>query len=341
MTSSVKKKFIDLVESMLNALIIEDDPSTEAMLKPLRSYIHDIEQFNTHKVVDSRFRAFVKTRDDQALEAAMEGGDLPPSPELEKSQQAINQTLDQVLQLLEQGLTTSENWSLDLKEVMQKVYEAKTINNIRALSESFVSIGQKMLNKGEAFHSGLSDLAVELSFCKNQIQDLEGKLQDNQKEHDQLTGLRNKDLFDDDLTVAVERANRFRGHLCLLLVDIDNFSEINQWGHQVGDDVLINFGRLITRSLRDFDLTYRLGGDEFGIIFSNCSLEKAYKVANRVREYVASHVYQAQGAEFTMTLSGGVAELQAGEASKDFFERSRALMEKARGDGGNRICFQT
>ena len=342
MTSSIKKKFIDLVESMLDALIVEDDPSTEAMLKPLRSYIHDIEQFTTHKVVDSRFRAFVKTRDEQALEAAVTVGNAPPGPDLEKSQQAINHTLDQVLQLLEQGLTTSENWSLDLKEVMQKVYEAKTINNIRALSESFVTIGQKMMNKGEAFHSGLSDLAVELSFCKNQIQDLEGQLVENlrSQDHDQLTGLRSECLFLDDLAVAAERASRFHGSLCLLLMDIDRFREINRWGHQVGDDVLVNFGRLLNRSLRDFDLTYRLGGDKFGVIFSNCSLEKAYKVANRVREYISSHVYQAQDVEFTMTLSGGVTMLRANETPQMLFTRTQTILQKARESGGNRVSYE-
>ncbi len=341
MTTSVKKKFIGLVESMLEALIVEDDHSTEAMLKPLRSYIHDIEQFNTHKVVDSRFRAFVKTRDQQAMEAATAGGDLPPTPDLEKSQRAINHTLDEILQLLEQGLISSDTWSVDLKQVMQKVYEAKTINNIRALSESFVSIGQRMLNKGAEFQSGLSNLAVELSFCKNQIQNLEGRLEETQRDadRDHLTGLRNKRLFDDDLAVAVERANRFRGKLCLLLLDIDRFRDINTPGHKVGDDVLLNFGALLTRSLRDFDLTYRLGGDEFGVIFSNCSEEKAYKVANRVREYISSHVYQAHGEEFTMTLSGGVAMLQPGEDARAFFNRADKLLLKAREDG-NRICYE-
>ena len=339
MTSSVKKKFIDLVESMLEALTPEDEPELENLLKPLRVYIHDVERFATAKIIDAKFRAFIKTRDERLLDIG--GQDDGVSSELERTQKAINLILDQVLRLLENGLATSEDLSVDLKEVMQKVYEAKTINNVRALSQSFIDLGEKMISRTENFQTGLSSLAVELSFCKNQIQDLENQLEASrlEAERDHLTGVRNRRVFEDDLAVTVDRAKRFRGELCLLILDIDHFREINdQWGSKVGDDVLINFGKLLGRSLREFDLTYRLGGDEFAVLFSGCPVDKAYMVATRVCEYVSSHDYHMGKADFKMTMSGGVASLHKDEDEQSFFERANQQLKRAKQFGGNRVC---
>ena len=341
MSSSVKKKFIDLIETMLTAMHLEEGALDEDLLEPLRAYIHDIERFSTHKVIDSKFRAFVKTRDEQML--AMAGKPLPATNEdLERGRKAINLILDQVLNLLENGIHTSEELAVDLKEVMEKVYEAKTINNVRALSQSFVDLGGQMLAHHQTFQSGLSNLAVELSYCKHQIRDLEGQLAASrwEAERDHLTGLRNRRIFDEDLHVAVERGHRFKGELCLLLLDLDQFRDINEkWGHQAGDDVLVNFAKLLERSLREFDLTYRLGGDDFAVLFTGCPSEKAYAVAERVRAYVSGHVYQVADAQFSTTVSGGVSVLQRLEDSNSFFDRADHQLRRAKQAGGNRIIL--
>lgn len=336
-----QKKFIDLIESMLDALMQNTDPEMEQLLKPLRAYMMNIEDFQSQKVVEARFRAFIKTRDEYLVSKENDPGYQPDNYEIEKSQKAINKILDQVLDLLERGLHASDNISVDVREVMQKVYEAKTINNIRALSEAFLDLGEQMMSKNRDFHSGISNLAVELSFCRNQIRDLEDQLVASKKDsdYDPLTGLRNRRVFEQDLQAGIMRARRFKNDLCLLVVDIDHFRKINEaWGNNVGDDVLLNFGKLLQRSLREFDLTYRLGGDEFAVIFNSCSLEVANKVANRVKDFIASHVYHCQNADFSMTISAGLAVLiDDDKDAQSYFERVDSLMLQARNQGGNRV----
>ena len=341
MNLSMRKKFIDLIESILSALMQDANPEMDALLKPLRTYMMNIEDFNSQKVVEARFKAFLKTRDEYLMIHSAGSGYQPDQSEIEKSQKAINKILDQVLGVLERGLHSTESITVDVREIMQKVYEAKTINSVRALSEAVLDLGEMMVSRNQDFRAGMSDLAVELSFCRNQIKDLEHQMtsSDKDQDHDRLTGLRNNVLFARDLEAAVDRARRFKNQLCLLEVNIDGFSRINdQWGSDVGDDVLLNFGKLLQRSLREFDLTFRLGSDAFAVIFSGCNMDVASKVAERVRTFISNHVYHTHGVDFSMTISGGLAELcEADATADDYFRRVEALLAKAKENGGNRI----
>ena len=112
----------------------------------------------------------------------------------------------------------------------------------------------------------------------------------------------------------------------------------DKWGRQVGDDVLVNFGKLLSRSLREFDLTYRLGGDELAILFNGCPPEKALRVAERVRTFIATHVYHVGDVDFTLTLSGGLVALKDREDEKTLLKRADQLLLAAKNKGGNQIC---
>jgi len=86
-------------------------------------------------------------------------------------------------------------------------------------------------------------------------------------DHDHLTGLRNRRLFDHDLKLQVARSQRYGEMAGLVIIDLDNFKAINDsHGHAAGDDVLRAVARALTRRLRESDLVARLGGDEFAVL---------------------------------------------------------------------------
>jgi diguanylate cyclase (GGDEF)-like protein len=88
--------------------------------------------------------------------------------------------------------------------------------------------------------------------------------------HDQLTGLPNRRLLADRLKQEISRAGRLSQKLGLLVIDIDNFKQINDgYGHKVGDQVIVSIGRHLKDSLRDSDTVCRWGGDELVILLSN------------------------------------------------------------------------
>ena len=106
--------------------------------------------------------------------------------------------------------------------------------------------------------------------------------------HDPLTELPNRRVVEEDLVRLIARAER-RLPAALLLVDLDNFKEVNdRSGHAAGDDVLRAVARLFLEAVRPGDLVGRLGGDEFVVLLDGAGTEEARAVAERVRERVAA-----------------------------------------------------
>jgi diguanylate cyclase (GGDEF)-like protein/PAS domain S-box-containing protein len=99
-------------------------------------------------------------------------------------------------------------------------------------------------------------------------------------DHDPLTGLRNRRLFEHDLKLQVARSQRYGEVAGLMVVDLDEFKAINdQHGHKAGDDTLKAVARALTRRLRETDLVARLGGDEFAVLLPHIDAEGVAVVA--------------------------------------------------------------
>ncbi|HLL92867.1 MAG TPA: diguanylate cyclase, partial [Solirubrobacteraceae bacterium] len=94
-------------------------------------------------------------------------------------------------------------------------------------------------------------------------------------DHDPLTGLRNRRLFEHDLRLQVARSRRYGEVAGLLVIDLDAFKQVNdRHGHKAGDDVLRAVARALTRRLRESDLVARLGGDEFAVLLPHVDPEQ-------------------------------------------------------------------
>jgi diguanylate cyclase (GGDEF)-like protein/PAS domain S-box-containing protein len=95
-------------------------------------------------------------------------------------------------------------------------------------------------------------------------------------DHDPLTGLRNRRLFEHDLKLQLGRCQRYAEQAALLVIDLDGFKLVNdRHGHKVGDDALKAVARTLTRRLRATDLVARLGGDEFAVLLPHMDLQGA------------------------------------------------------------------
>ena len=156
---------------------------------------------------------------------------------------------------------------------------------------------------------------------------------------DSLTGLLNRPFFDNRLHQEVERTKREGTQLAVLMADIDDFKRINDTlGHQTGDVVLRVAGNAIRSSVRVFDVCARYGGDEFAIVMPNCDQKSALACAERIRSRIADFRGEYGGVALPpMTMSIGVAVMEADEDASDLILRADRCLYQAKADGKNAV----
>lgn len=131
---------------------------------------------------------------------------------------------------------------------------------------------------------------------------------------DPLTGLANRRHFEEVLQCFYHQARRYNRPLSVIEMDIDFFKVINDaGGHQTGDEVLRKVSAAVESACRKADLPARYGGDEFAILLPETAADQAEAVAERISAAVAAQSVQIKNAQFSITVSMGVADLNAGE----------------------------
>lgn len=124
---------------------------------------------------------------------------------------------------------------------------------------------------------------------------------------DTLTQVLNRRAFMSQLTIEMERVERYNRILSLLMIDIDNFKRINdKYGHPVGDAVLKSIGIALQSNFRDIDFIGRYGGEEFLICMPEANKEKCLLASNRLRTKIEDNSTIEPSISFT--ISGGIAE---------------------------------
>jgi diguanylate cyclase (GGDEF)-like protein len=132
---------------------------------------------------------------------------------------------------------------------------------------------------------------------------------------DDLTGLANHRRFQEALASELERSKRFGHSVSLLMLDIDDFKEVNDsYGHQQGDLVLREVARILRESSREIDEPARYGGEELAVVLPETSLEGAYNLAERVRARIEALEFDTpEGSDsLSVTASLGVAAIEPG-----------------------------
>jgi len=153
---------------------------------------------------------------------------------------------------------------------------------------------------------------------------------------DALTGLNNRGAFDASLKREIDLANRQHTPLSLIVLDIDHFKAVNDtYGHSSGDLALQSLANVITNTMRNSDIAFRYGGEEFTLILSNTDSKSALLVAERLRLAVAKISCNDGQKTFGFTISAGVAQLSRGENGTALFDRADHVLYQAKKSGRN------
>jgi diguanylate cyclase (GGDEF)-like protein len=142
------------------------------------------------------------------------------------------------------------------------------------------------------------------------------------------------------MTKEVLRAKRYGTALSLLLIDIDDFKRLNDtYGHQAGDQVLLDLCDRIKERLRFTDILARYGGEEFAVLLTQIPLPNAEKAAEKLRERVAARPFRIDDKEVPVTVSCGVSSYTPGvcdTVDTIIMEADKSLYQ-AKKQGKNRV----
>jgi diguanylate cyclase (GGDEF)-like protein/PAS domain S-box-containing protein len=157
--------------------------------------------------------------------------------------------------------------------------------------------------------------------------------------HDPLTGLQNRRAFFELLEEAVRGARERGEQHAVAFLDLDRFKVVNdQFGHAAGDRLLREVGPVMGRVVRGCDVLARIGGDEFGLLLSNCAIDDARNVADKVRAAVEDYRIEHAGASLGIGVCIGLAPINARTVSAAaVIAAADAACYKAKAAGRNAI----
>ncbi|KJU81651.1 response regulator receiver modulated metal dependent phosphohydrolase [Candidatus Magnetobacterium bavaricum] len=154
---------------------------------------------------------------------------------------------------------------------------------------------------------------------------------------DPLTSIYNRKKFKDELKKEVERVVRYKGHLAIIMFDIDHFKQVNdRYGHQVGDSVLQELTALVDVHIRSMDVFARYGGEEFIILAPGTNIEGASKLAEKLREIIDTYPFNHVE---HVTCSFGVSEYVTGDSTYILIQKADYALYISKDKGRNRVSI--
>lgn len=143
------------------------------------------------------------------------------------------------------------------------------------------------------------------------------------------------------IEMEIERATRAKTPLAGIMADIDNFKRINDdYGHQVGDEVIREIGVILRRTLRKYDHAGRYGGEEFFLVLPDTDVEQARRIAERFRNELKDLKIETERENLRITISMGITKYRLGEKRETWIARADRAMYMAKEAGRDKIFIE-
>ena len=153
---------------------------------------------------------------------------------------------------------------------------------------------------------------------------------------DSLTGIPNRRFFMQELEREYKRSKRSGSSICIAICDVDHFKSVNDnYGHDIGDEVLSSVAANIENNVRQTDFAARWGGEEFIIMFIDSTCGDAYDVAERVRKSIESTLIES--INDNVTISIGVTQSVANERYGELLKRADRALYESKNNGRNQV----
>lgn len=258
------------------------------------------------------------------------------SQQVKQAGDQIQETIRSVNSAVDSVRSSASEYNERLEGVSQTLQTDTSPEIINKTIQVVLSDTHNMIEKNK-------ELEHQLSKSTQIMQEMQRDLEIARKEAttDSLTGLANRKAFDEEIRRIMDDTAKMETAFTLVLMDIDHFKNFNDsFGHQVGDQVLKLVAKTLTDGIKGRDIAARYGGEEFALILPDTDLQGGVKVANHLRNAVASKdvVNRATGEKLAqITMSGGVSQYVPGESLDELIARADAALYTAKHNGRNQV----
>lgn len=228
--------------------------------------------------------------------------------------------------ITKEQITKQESWIKYIKDL----HEIDRIVKIKSALEE-----EKIFAINVDYYENKDDYYV---FSLTDITKLKEKsnLLEYQASHDKLTGLFNRNRFDEIYTKEIKRTKRYNNELSIIIFDIDDFKMVNDtYGHQIGDEVLKEIARITLNGVREQDINVRWGGEEFLILLPQTNITGAVTVASKIKSAIKEHIFTDKSLK--ITASFGVSQLLEEDDEISLISRSDKLLYEAKKTGKDKV----
>lgn len=257
---------------------------------------------------------------------------------LETTEIQLDSELAVILRFMRTYVDTNDTYSKSLAHAHKNMHSLAKPEQVRAMVKFLIAENEKM-------QRDTADLQRNLEHSTSQIEKLRWNLAEAQELglRDPLTALSNRRCFDVNLAKEIEEAHAHSTTMCLVMGDIDRFKVINDtFGHQIGDEILKMFAKMLSSNVKGRDTVARFGGEEFAIILPETMLTDAEHLTESIRSQLESKelTVNNSGAPIgQITASFGIAQLGEHDDADTLVQRADAKLYEAKCAGRNRVVI--
>lgn len=260
--------------------------------------------------------------------------------ELSDAQARLKDMLARFVDRLSDFTESTGEYHDKIEKCAERVSSAQDIAELTEVIAEVMRETRTVQESTRRSRSELEELRTRVHDANSEITRLQVELEQTSEliRHDPLTGVLNRKGLDEALTRETALARRRGTALCVGLLDIDNFKQINDnHGHQIGDEALQHLVDVVRENVRPQDSVARYGGEEFVVLLPDTLLDSAVATMTRLQRALTKRFFLTRQQKLLITFSAGVAELRDSEAPEEAIDRADKAMYIAKRSGKNRV----
>ena len=228
---------------------------------------------------------------------------------------------------------SSEKFDKTLNEQIDVIKASENMSDILSAKDVVLGQAKNFQSQTDAMREELEESKRITSKLTQLLEQVESKAM-----IDPLTQVFNRGTYNMEIDQMIKEFKRYKNPAALIIIDIDHFKIFNDdYGHKVGDAVLALVASVIKGAVRDTDMVFRYGGEEFVVLLNELDLKNSLRVAEKVRAQIESHHLTNKATVLNVTVTIGLSCFKEGDIETSIFERADKALSQGKQNGRNRV----